>query len=215
MQREEVLQQRGVGELEVLRFGAHDERRGAQILGEPPRGPGALEPKLHRPSSSPTPGQLPGNAVSAIGVASTVDSLQLRDGLRVRAPARSRHHRWPDVGRLRLGRQRAHTAPGERHRDHSRRANADGCEPFCRSGQGEGHGQGRLARVGRRRRHPTLRLGRSVRQRRRRGRHRARSSPPGWTSSAAGITGDDTIPVFQLHQGRHRQAPRLRRPRAR
>ncbi len=44
VQGEEVLQQRGVGELEVLRLGAHDERRGAQILGNHPE-VRALEPK--------------------------------------------------------------------------------------------------------------------------------------------------------------------------
>ena len=52
-------------------------------------------------------GWSPGNAVSSLAVASSVDAYQLRDGLKVNAPGDvAGHRRRPGLGRLRLGGQR-------------------------------------------------------------------------------------------------------------
>ncbi len=79
-------------------------------------------------------GGSPGNAVSSIAVASTLDSLQLRDGLRVRAPAQvagltggqmSQNYDWATNGPSRRPVSgTVTTLPG---------ANADGCSPLTKA----------------------------------------------------------------------------------
>ena len=62
-------------------------------------------------------GGAPGNAESTLAVASSVDAYQLRDGLKVNAPAGvAGHLARPDVGGLRLAEQRPDPRPGHRQR---------------------------------------------------------------------------------------------------
>ena len=111
-------------------------------------------------------GGAPGNAVSSLGVASTVDAYQLRDGLKVNAPSAvagiaagqmSVAYDWPE--------QRSDARTGHRHRRHHPGRQRRRLPAVLGGRRGQGGRQGRLARVGRQRRHPTLRLGRSRGQR--------------------------------------------------
>ena len=134
--------------------------------------------------------------------------LQLRDGLKVNGPADVAGIARPGLGRLRLG---AKARPVRRSPVVVATSPAPTPTAATRSPPRtpRGRRQGRLAGVGRQRRHPSLRLGRPVRQRARRRRHRRdlhlrprRRSPP-----ASPATQD--IPVFQLTKA---GTDKLRRP---
>ena len=143
-------------------------------------------------------GGSPGNAVSSLGVASTVDAYQLRDGLKVNAPSVGRRHRGrPDVGRLRLGEtvRRTHRSPAPSATIPG--ANADGCQPF--SAADAAKVAGKVAWLEWDDNDATRRCGSAGRA--------ANARTAGaigaiFTSTqdvfGAGITGDATIPVFQL-----------------
>ena len=64
-------------------------------------------------------GGAPATRSSSLGVASTVDAYQLRDGLKVDAPSAVAGIAAGQMSdRLRLGRQRTHARTGQRHRGH-------------------------------------------------------------------------------------------------
>ena len=164
------------------------------------------------PATSPTSVARRATRSRSLAVASTVDAYQLRDGLKVNAPADvAGHRRRPVLGRLRLGDQRA--------RRHRRRRAAD---------------PGRQRRRLRSRSPPPTRPrstarspgwsgttttppGAAARSRgpatSRRPAPSAPSSPRRWTSSAPASPATPTIPVVPAAQGGHRQAAPGRRGR--
>ena len=143
-------------------------------------------------------GGSPGNATSALGVASTVDSYQLRDGLKVTAPVHGGGHAagqmsvaydWPGNGPTHAPVSgTVATIPG---------ANADGCQPLSAADAAKVNGK--VAWLEWDDNDATRRcgsVGRSANAR------AAGAIGAIFTSRldvfGAGITGDATIPVFQL-----------------
>jgi subtilisin family serine protease len=143
-------------------------------------------------------GGSPGNAVSSLGVASTVDAYQLRDGLKVDAPSTvagitagqmSVAYDWPGNGPTHQPVSgTVATIPG---------ANADGCQPFSPADAAKV--QGKVAWLEWDDNDATRRCGSAGRA------ANARTAgaigaifTSGLDVFGAGITGDATIPVFQL-----------------
>jgi subtilisin family serine protease len=143
-------------------------------------------------------GGAPGNAVSSLTVASTVDSYQLRDGLKVNAPSAvagtaagqmSVAYDWADNGPTHAPvTGDVATVPG---------ANSDGCQPF--SAADAARVKGKVAWLEWDDNDATRRCGSAGRA------ANARTAgaigaifTSGLDVFGAGITGDATIPVFQL-----------------
>ncbi len=143
-------------------------------------------------------GGAPGNAVSSLGVASTVDAYQLRDGLKVNAPSgvagitagqMSVAYDWPNNGPTHAPVTGAVvTIPG---------ANADGCQPLSPADAAKV--AGKVAWLEWDDNDATRRCGSAGRSANVRN---AGAIGAIFTSAkdvfGAGITGDATIPVFQL-----------------
>ena len=139
-------------------------------------------------------GGSPGNAVTTIAVANSIDAYSQLDALEVTAPASCRRRRTaPRARRLRLGEQ-----PGPRRLGRLRLTdptNQDGCDPLSAADAAAVAGKIAWVEWTERQRRLPLRLGARGRPTSADRRcHRLRSSPATRTLFAAGITGSALIP---------------------